>query len=209
MAPELAHKERPVLHIIVGPVCRHDIGRTRTGAGHAADLRGDQGPDRVGPARSRRPAALHPVPGGGVGCLADDGDGGLRATDRGGVSGNPARSPGAGRARAHSSGDATGAAHPFGSSGPAVRHTANAWPTSRHRPGPAGNGSRRTSATETWRAPTSPGSPGGRRSPPPCCAVGHASATATRAARLTSGRLSRATCGEPAGCAASRTRSSW
>ena len=100
MASELAHKERPVLRIIAGPVCRHDIDRTRTGAGHAADLRGDQGPDRVGPARPRRPAALHPVPGGGVGRLADDGDGGLRAADRGGVPGDPARSPGAGRAGA-------------------------------------------------------------------------------------------------------------
>ena len=209
MAPELAHKERPVFLIIAGPVCRHDIGRTRAGAGHAADLRGDQGPDRVGPARPRRPAALHPVPGGGVGRLADDGDGGLRATDRGGVPGDPARSPGAGRAGARSSGGATGAARPFGSSGPAVRHTASAWPTSRHRPGPTGNGSRRTSATGTWRPPTSPGSPGGRRSPLPCCAAGRASGTATRAARPTSGRPCRAICGEPAGCAASRTRSSW
>ena len=43
----------------------------------------------------------------------------------------------------------------------------------------------------------------------PCCAAGRACATATRAARSTSGRPCKAISGEPAGCAASRTRSSW
>ena len=35
---QLAHKERPVFRKVVGPVCRHGVGRNRTAAGRAADL---------------------------------------------------------------------------------------------------------------------------------------------------------------------------
>ena len=137
--PNWLHKERPVFRV-VGPVCRHGIGRIRTGAGHAAvceAIKNQIASGLLGPGARR----LHPVPGGGVGRLADDGDGGLRATDRGGYletrQGARARvAPGLALRRRH-----RGAARSFGSSGPAVQPTASAWPTS-CRPGPAGTGSR-------------------------------------------------------------------
>ena len=68
--------------------------RPRPGPGHAADRRGHQGPDRLRPARARRPAALHPALAAEWGVSRTTVTARLRAAHRGGVSGDAARAPG-------------------------------------------------------------------------------------------------------------------
>ena len=75
-----------------------------------------------------------------MGRLADDGDGGLRATDRGGVPGDPAGSPGAGRARGSVLRRRHRGSPPLREFPTGCQPTASAWPTSRYRPCPTGTG---------------------------------------------------------------------
>ena len=79
------------------------------GADHPKDLRGDQGQIASG-GSAPAPGSVHPAAGGGVGRLADDGDGRLRATHRGGLPGDPAGA----RARvAQGSAPGRGTGHPL------------------------------------------------------------------------------------------------